>query len=231
MFTNFAAMTKRYVTVIFSVVICMYFSLTASSQEKNMKKGPLAVLVQLRAERNRTNALIKAKKYEDLELFRKDVSGVATAMIRDFADHFNYCPVYYYADTNFDAVMAGKFEGVLLDASLAPASNIVIKDTCNNYMIVFYGYPAWQTKKHGRWDTTRAAQDGGNPNGKGLIINDYKLRQLSYIYRLDHDFFNFRKKKNKNPYKYESRKFDVEYSPCASEFNRRLKSMSRRKGK
>jgi hypothetical protein len=229
MLINFVAMTSRHIALIFSVIFCMFFSFAGHSQEKNLKKGPLAVLVQLKAERNRTNALIKAQKYEDLELFRKDVNGTATAMIRDFKDHFNYCPVYFYSDTNFDAVMSGKFDGVLLDATLTPAKNIVIKDTGNNYLIVYYGYPAWQTKKHGKWDTTRAEQEGGNPNGKGLIINDYKLRQLSYIYRLDHDFFNFRKKNNKNPYKYESRKFDIEYSPCASEFNRKLKSMTKKR--
>lgn len=193
-----------------------------------LKRIPTAVLVQLRAEKNRRDALIHDKKYEDLEILKKDTYGAMDATVRDFRDHFNACQVYYFMDTNFEQVMAHKFGEVLLDANLAPVSAPVIEDS--NYLIVYYGYPTWQTKK-GRWDTTKQKHWGGQPNGRALVINDHNFRQIHYIYDLDFDFFNFKRKFAKNPYRYESRKFEIEYNPSAAELNRQFLSAKQRRKK
>ncbi len=223
-------MTHVKAFVVLAIIAFISLSNGLWGQEAPGKKYPSAVLVQLKAEQNRTNALIKARKYNELEIFRKDVQGVMIATINDFWNHFDYCPVYYYIDTNFEAVMARKFDGILLDEHLSPITGTVISDTSTDYFIVYYGYPTWQTRKR-YWDTTRAADQGGHPNGRGLIINDYKMRQLNYIYRLDFDFFNFKKNRNRNPYKYTSKKFDVEYYPFASEFNRKLGASRKKNNK
>ncbi len=218
---NFAAMARFKGIALFIVMLSVLLPASSFSQDEEMNRHPIAVLVQLKAERNRYNALVKAKRFNDVEALIRDRNGAAYAMINDFKDHFDACHVYYYSDTNFDAVMARKFDGVLLNADLSPATDIIISDTSRNYLIVYYGYPGWQTKTY-KWDTTRATDMGGRPNGRGLIINDYKMRQLGYLYWLDYDFFNFRRKGKKNIYRYSSKKFDIDYSPCASEFNRNV---------
>jgi len=216
--------------LIFIFVICVCFSSVVFGQSPRTDKYPSAVLVQLKAERNRINALIKAKEYNALETFKKDVNGVMMATIRDFWDHFDYCPVYYYIDTNFDAVINRKFKGVLLDEHLSIVHNPLINDSSNTHIIVYFGDPTWQTKKR-YWDTTKAANAGSHPNGRGLIINDYSMRQINYLYTIDYDFFNFRKIRNKNLYRYSSRKFNLEYIPHAAELNRIFKAPRKKNNK
>lgn len=212
-------MLSRVQTIIFTIVLTSF--LYPATAQTGAAKYPSAVLVQLKAERNRTNYLIRNKHYNELETFKKDVSGVMMATIADFRDHFSYCPVYYYIDTNFEQVMAGNFKGILLDDQLAPAKSDAIPPASTDFFIVYYGAPAWQTKK-GKWDTTRSSHEGGRPAGQGLIINDHKFRQIYYISRVDFDFFNYKKKGVKNPYKYTSKKFNLSYTPVAAEFNRQL---------
>lgn len=224
--SNFVGMSFFKPSFISGIILCLFLQTIAHAQEN--KKYPSAILVQLKAERNRTNALIKAKRFGDLEVLRKDIQGAMLATISDFKNHFNYCPVYYFIDTNFDAISEHKFEGLLLNEHLAPATGIVISDTANDYFIVYYGYPSWQTKK-GRWDTTKAATHGGHPNGRALIINDSKMRQLNYIYTIDMDFFNFAKPNRRSAYKYISKKFDIEYYPFAGELNRKLNAPRKKK--
>ena len=204
-----------FLSMIFIAALLMPCKSNAHPPEK--KRVPTAVLVQLRAEQNRRDALIEAKNYSDLEILKRDANKAIEATVRDFRDHFTACPVFYYMDSNFDKIMAHQFDGVLLDENLAPVAHPNIEDS--NYLIVFYGYPTWQTRK-GKWDTTKQKIWGGAPNGRALVVNNHRFKQIHYIYNLDFDFFNFRKRKAKNPYHFESKKFDIEYYPSAAEFNR-----------
>ncbi len=217
--TNFAHMFHFRLRVI--LCISLAFLLHSRTLGQEGKKWPVTVLVQLQTEQNRINALIKSKRYTDLEVFRTDVKSAMLATLNDFWNHFDYCPVYYYLDTNIDAVLDRRFNGVLLDEHLAPVANLNLTDTSTNYLIVYYGHPVWQSNKR-KWDTTKLATMGGNPNGRGLVICDYKMRQVHYLYNLDFDFFNYNSKRNKNPFKYVSKKFKIEYLPFAAELNRKL---------
>lgn len=228
---TFAPMFARHVVLLILLVgfAMPPFSGYAQTRRSKLKRIPTTVLVQLRTENNRRDALIHDKKYEDLETLKKDTYGAMNATVLDFRDHFNACQVYYFMDSNFEQIMARKFENVLLDENLQSVAAPIVEDS--NYLIVHYGYPTWQTKK-GRWDTTKQKDWGGHPNGRALVINDHSMRQIHYIYNLDYDFFNFRRKFVKNPYRYESKKFDIEYNPSAAELNRNfLYSKHRRKNK
>lgn len=218
--STFAAMFTGYIRLLL-LCICLHSFGSAPAQSLPAPRHPAAILVQLKAERNRINALLAQKNYADLEQFKADAQEVMMATVRDFRDHFSYCRVYYYIDTNFDEVMARKFDGVLLDDHLTPVGNINLGDSSSDYMIVFYGYPTWQTGKR-KWDTTKQKDWGGAPAGRGLVINDPDFKQIYYINNVDMDFFNFRRKNNKNPYQFLSRKFNIDYTPTAAEFNRKL---------
>jgi len=116
------------------------------AQETTRSNYPKAVLVQLRSEHNRMAALIKARRYKDLERLKTDAIAIQTAMINDFQDHFTECPVYYYMDTNASFVEQKMFDGILLNANLTPAKNLPINSSSNDYLVAFYGYPVVQSK-------------------------------------------------------------------------------------
>lgn len=213
-------MTARYIKIAIVILFIFAGSFHASAQEFQENKNPVAVLVQLKSEKRRIDALIQSKRMNELERFRKEAYQCMMATVADFRDHFAVRPVYFYIDTNFDAVQQRKFDGILLDSSLMPATDINIKPD-DYFLIANYGIAQWQTNKR-KWDTTKAEFWGGKPNGKALNINDPKMRQVAYITTIDYDFFNFQKQNKKNPYKFRSKKYNIGYEPCAAEFNRRL---------
>jgi hypothetical protein len=209
--------------------LCTFWMNVSTAQNTKSVDFPSVILVKLSAETNRINALIKAKRFNDLEKFKSEAEIVRNVTIADFNDNFNYCPVYYFIDTNMQLIIDGKFEGVLLNKDLSVATNTPLNDSSNMHSIVYYGFPQWQTKK-GKWDTTKSSTaEGGKPFGKALVINDPKLRQIYYLYWLDNDFFNFKfMSKKKNNYKYTSKKFELEYYPFAAELNRKLYERKRK---
>ena len=203
-----------------------------SAQNFKSINFPRVVLVQLSSEQNRINALLKTKRYNDLERFKQEAEAVKNATIADFRDNFKFCKVYFYIDTNVQKVKDCQLEGILLYSDLSPVTNISLSDSCELNAIVYYGYPQWQTKK-GKWDTTKSNfGESGKPYGRALVINDHQLRQIHYLYWLDGDFFNLRflvrKKNRKNKYMYFSRKFELEYTPQAAELDRSLNERERR---
>lgn len=221
-------MSHHYSFALLFYVFSTFIVQKVSAQNTKSIDFPTAVLVQLSSEQNRINALLKAKRYNDLERFKKEAEHVRTATVADFNDNFKFCPVYFYIDTNIQKVKDGQFEGVLLNSDLSVATNITLTPTSQSHALVYYGFPQWQTKK-GKWDTTKSNfGEGGKPYGRALVINDYQLRQIYYLYWLDGDFFNLKflvRKKNK--YKYHSKKFDLEYNPFAAEFDRKLRERKR----
>lgn len=199
------------------LVLFLLHGLNVKAQQKRLREPAKVLLVMLFSEENRMEALIKAGRYSDTAQLRKDMVAVRNATIRDFTDHFNYCPVYFYMDGNFDAVMNKQFQGVLLDNNLQTA-NVSISDT--NFLIVYYGFPGWQSHK-GRMEVTTQTDVGGKPNGWGLIVNNHEMRQVAYTYWLQG--INLKKRGKMYGYKYVSAKFDIEYYPLALELDTKLK--------
>ena len=216
----------------------------ADDTDKNVRRFPSAVLVQLRSERNRITALARDRKL--LEQVKADAAAITTKMIADFHDNFTFCPVYYYVDTNVDLVKKRAFKGILFNADSTPVAHPAISDTNQDYLIVYYGYPATQShladsayndtiKKYTYGDPSfppkqslmtdsvitdmEKYNDFGDPMGKGLVINNCRYRQVSFMFKFEYDdvFFKFRKHNRK--YIYNSKRFDMEYYPMAEELN------------
>jgi len=169
-------MTQHIKSVI--VILSIFAgSFTVSAQEFYENKNPVAVLVQLKSEKRCIEALIRSKRMNELERFRKEAYQCMMATVADFRDHFSARPVDFYIDTNFDAIQQRKFEGGLLNSDLRPATDINIRPD-DYFLIANYGNAQWQTSKR-RWDTTKAEYWGGMPNGKALNINDPQMRQVA----------------------------------------------------
>jgi len=225
-------MSRNYHTTLLLHLICIFTINKAIAQNSKSIEFPKAILVHLSSEQNRINALIKTKRYNDLERFRKEAEYVRNATIADFKDNFKFCPVYFYIDTNIQKIKDCQYEGILLNSDLSTANNNTIINSCKMNALVYYGFPQWQTKK-GKWDTTKSNfGESGKPYGRALVINDCNFKQINYLYWLDNDFFNFkflvRRRNKNNNYIYFSKKFDLEYYPLAAELDRNLRERERR---
>jgi hypothetical protein len=189
---------------------------------------PRAVLIQLRSEQNRIKTLIKEKRYKVLEEVKKDAIGVRASMMYDFSDHFEFCSVYFFEDTNLNLVLNRKFDGILLNGDGSIAKNLKINDTSTDYLILYYGYPTLQRRREDSvTDQEKYIYKSGEPFGKGLIINNYQYQQISFFYRFGYDNF-FRGKKSYGKYAYESKHYDMEYYPFAQKLSDKLFKNSRK---
>ena len=188
----------------------------------------MALLVELRSEHNRIAALTRDKRYRELNELVSDAISVRTALITDFNENFDWCPVYYFIDTNSDLVEKKQFTGILLDSTGKPMDNIQLNSTSTNYLVAYYGYPVKQAKTQevvtDKYKTT--SEEGAlgvkvmdDPMGRGLIIMDDQFRQVNYFYKLGYDnlFVNHRIDKR---YYFNSKRFDMEYYPFAGLFNK-----------
>ena len=207
---------------LFSLLFLMLSWLTTSASNgwDDTLHVPKAVLVQLRSEHNRIEALTKNRLYSKVEEVQKDALAVVTKMKLDFRDNFSACPVYYYVDTNADQIKKKKFDGVLMNADGSPVTDFGFSD---DYLVIYYGYPAVQGRlKDKVTDTSSYQYDTGQPFGKGLVVLNDEFQQVNYFYKLGYDEFWYKIGKRFKKYCYISKHFDIEYFQCARLFNERF---------
>ncbi len=212
-------MVDKMKTVSLFIILVIACSTSSIAQKR---KYPAAILLQLRSESNRIQALSYARRQNELNEVILDARNAAAAMKRDFEDNFSYCPVYYFVDTNIDLIKQKKFDGILITSDGTPVTNPLITAASTDYYIVYYGYPVSQPKQ-GRVvkDPERYNTGNGEPFGKGLVINNDEMEQLSYIIKLNYNDF-FLTKEMKKKYYYESKHFDIGYFPLAKDLNKKL---------
>jgi hypothetical protein len=68
--------------------------------EHKFEFRPKALLVQLRSEQSRIQYFETQNDQQNKEQVTKEDAKVRRVMINDFKDHFTFCPVYYFIDTN-----------------------------------------------------------------------------------------------------------------------------------
>ncbi len=189
----------------------------AASARMNVK----AVLVELKSEKNRMDAFKAAHNNSLIAILNRDIAGADSAMINDFTDNFHFCPVYYFVDTNEDAVKAHKY-GCLLKGDMTPVEGNPMADVDTEFIVVYYGKYAYQSRTESvAHDSTSSTVGSGLPYGKGLVILNHKMQQISYLYKLDYDNLVL-KATSKKKYYYTSKKFQLEYFPFAIKLNQAL---------
>lgn len=187
---------------------------------------PKAIIVVLKAQKNRIDHFLQRGDTDNAHLVRKDAEGVKRAMLNDFTDHFSYCPVYYVMDTNLSLLKARKLNGILLDNKLNPITSTVIKPE-ELYFIVYFGKPPM----------TNTSKDGTNTYsmksdvGEGLVMVDADLNPLK-----KYPGFIFIPEPNKSAktdptYNYNSDKFDIYYRGWAKVLQKKLSRKIERKNR
>jgi len=195
---------------------------TCYAGDKNTGKYPTAVLVQLRSEHNRILALTEARKYAMVNEVTQDALEVVKHFKLDFHDNFNYCPVYYYIDTNADLVKDKRFDDILFNEDGSPVKNPVINSNSTDYVVVYYGQALSQAKNMlVETDTSKYTYDPEPPAGKGLVVLNDKFQQLNYFYILGFDKMSIKHSKSYK-YAYKSKHFEIEYYPFAALFNKTM---------
>ena len=212
----------NYITIFIAGLLCSGLE-TSYAQDTLAKTYPVAVLVQLRSEHNRIEALKKDRRYQQLAEVENDAREVNNRMILDFHNNFTYCPVYYYVDTNTDLIKKKLFAGILMQGDGSPAKDLAFNSDSGDYVIAYYGYAVSQSRSDKvQNDSSLNNYDPQAPAGKGLVILNDKFQQLTYFYKLSYDnaFFGGNSKIKK--YTYTAKHFDIEYYPFAGLFNRKL---------
>ena len=159
-----------------------------------------AVIVQLNTEQNKIRYFRKTGNNKEAESLSREAAEMQKKMISDFNDNFAYCPVYYYIDTNAELIRNKQFKDVLLYMDGIVVKESVINVIDSDYLIVRYGFS----------ETNSAVR-----TGKGLAVCDAKFNQLA--------FYEHATEVTMKQYVYISKKYDVEYYPCAKTFDYHLR--------
>ncbi len=186
---------------------------------KHSDLPPKAILVELSVPTSRLEFYKKRNDVANIALLKADAAAQQGKMISDFRDHFTYCPVYYFYDTDQDKVKA-KDLSVLMNDKLQPATNLVISAADSDYFIVYYGY------QQGLADSKNEPAMGGDTRTKNLVAlaDDFTPLPTSLPYKPRH-VGRLRSKKATTElagYSYQSKKFDISYEPYALLYSRNL---------
>jgi hypothetical protein len=196
-----------------------------SAQAKKIRKhepAPKMIFVQLPVYQNRVDLFKSKNAHSKLVELQKDRDIIIQKEMMDFNDNFHYCPVYYFMDTNFHKIIAGKFDGIFLDKNL---NNIDPPANPNDdYFIVTFGYPIQRTidtnSRSGFYlepsdIDVRKYQKMVVMNKKGGMVKEADLNGSYRMYR--------RLQKPRSDYIYESPDFDIYYRPYAKHLEEKLK--------
>ena len=192
------------------------------------KKYPAAVLVMLNTETNRIAALEKANRKDKAAIAKQDGEGERKAMINDFTDHLDFCPVYYFMDTNLEAIKAGQLTGHLRSKEGTVLTEVPAILNGGEYFIVFYGIPLKQYMKREVDEKDGKGYNDDLDFGKGLVICNSKMVQGSFLYMFDYGKA-FARGKAQGKYRYASETFDIEYYPFVKVFNKQLKRYNQKR--
>lgn len=201
---------------------CYLLPLFATGQQKKPIRQPELILVNLSTEQNRRAALVRANDEKGLEKLNRDVQAVYLAIRNDFRDHFTFCPVYYFLDTNIARVKAQKHDSVLLgeDGNYVPASVMEGK----NYQIVSYGYPVMQTNRIGYLKKPKEEVGFDTRLGRVWVVYDRQMEQVAYSHppqMLDKQF----EYADDERYTYKSGIMNMRYKPAVYKLQQTLYEM------
>ena len=191
---------------LFSFVFLL-FSFGLSYAQRPVK----AVLVQLSTEHNRVSYFQNGGHLMDAAEIAREAKKVRRVTMLDFKDNFDYCPVYFFTDSNRDAIISKHFDGLLMDSDGNIVSNPIINTPNSAYVIAYYGYS----------DVDKTVA----PDHKSLIILNDEFQQIYIIFKsvISQQELN-------NKYTYVSPKYDIDYAPHAERLNNRMDKIAEKLG-
>lgn len=176
---------------------------------------PEILLVQLSTEQNRRTMLHRSTNPKLLEQLNRDMSTIYRVIRNDFRDHFTFCPVYYFLDTDLVAVRAGHYTNVILDSAGHTVHPSVLDG--KNVLIAVYGYAHHQMPPIGHIRDKDGAHSFDTRKGRRWVVYDTNMDQVAYTpVQTTTRGDKWRPGADKRWY-YRSPRFDIEYHPCAAD--------------
>ncbi len=197
-------------------------------------QNPSAVLVMLKAETNRITAL---REYGDIARAAQathDAKMIMDCTISDFADNFNYCPVYYFVDTNLPLVKNKNFDGVLFDKEKKVYKTSPIAEGDTSFLIVYYGVAIPEIVRTGNAaEKQRVYRDPGpSKYERGFLIlgHDFLRMKKSRLYLLKRkDAAKAKSTGSFKVYEYSSEEFKMSYTQCTDWLDKKLTDINKPK--
>ena len=182
--------------------------------------APGAILVQLPTYQRRIDYLHRPKDSAKLEQVKRDADSMQAKMALDFSDNIDYCPVYFFYDSDIEKVKNKQLDGVLLDSNLRPVQPSSVFAIGKNYFIVLFGLV---------YEEITGESEGSLSAGQSVASSKQRLQ----VY--DRDYQKIKKplpsgtnnvwakpKQDISVYQYESPLFNIYYHPYAARFNAKL---------
>jgi hypothetical protein len=193
------------------VGIVLFLSLQSNAQGQIIRrrhavgdeKPPKAILVELSTFQNKIKFLQQKGNTGGVVAVGTAAKKVDDAMMLDFANNFESCPVYFFLDTNAQKVREKKFKNVLMSAD----GRFVGDTTLVQYNIVYYGYPV---------------PNDNNPAVKGLVVLDSAFDQMQAPYPYFTPTLKYSTLGGSAQYVYETDKYGIEYYPGAKKLSAAL---------
>jgi hypothetical protein len=194
------------------VIACLIALLSIANYSTYAQK---AVLVKIASQKSRIEYFEKKGDTKNAKALRNDAIGIRKVTIADFQDHFTFCKVYYFIDTNLQKVLDLKFDGILLDKDLKPTDPVIVNGE-TDFLIVYYGTP--DDAYVNQIDSTSYLSIR-YPND-GLVVLGHDLKRVK---GLDHFiFYNYPFRRKMKPYFYTSKHFTLDYKPMAGDLQNNL---------
>jgi len=215
---------SRFCHILFSG-LAVIFQISCRAQAGGTVKQPEVILVQLSTGQNMREALVKQGRTAEAAQFNKEISAVYRVIRNDFRDHFHFCPVYYFMDTNLELVRSHRLDGILI----GPDGNVVKADVVQGkeLLIAYYGYAVARVPHVGHLHDSTDNTTFDTRTGRAWVLCDDKMQQVAYSGKGSH--FNkqaeyFKEKE----YSYRSRDFDIAYKPIAYKLEETLYQLAPR---
>lgn len=199
------------------IIVCTLLAILVCSTTfavRRARKGelpPKALLVILKTRQRQVDWMLDHHP-EKVPRLKKDIQSVLEATVNDFNDHFSYCPVYYFADTLMDEVMAGRLSHVLLDKDLRPAKNVVLQDGDTSFFVVDFGQMSQSSKQE-------RPEQGYVSLRAVLLVMDHRFEMLEWPRPGYARGFIGTGSSRYRDYWYRSKNHEIDYTPQAAAYH------------
>lgn len=200
------------------LVLCS-IGMAALAQENSYK--PKAILIKLNTKTKAITHLKEKGLIAKADLLKIENDTLNARLIRDWKDHFDYCPVYFFADTNLNEVLEGRLSEVVYDAAWQTIPENQVQQIDAQFYIAYMGSRAQD-------DYAAAEAAPGATELPVLNVMDARMQPLS-SYQLSSsmngDLVSFLfPRRDEAKYRFRSRYFKLDYFPVAAKYQKKLRN-------
>ena len=130
--------------IVISLII-IFFTFCGNAQEvtPNATKypRPKVILMMLHLSTNKIEALKRRGLHEDISLVMQGDKETNESIMKDFAQHFTFCPIYFFYDTCYEKAIAKQWGDIVFyDYESLSKKKLINVSSFSNYYLAEVGY-------------------------------------------------------------------------------------------